>query len=117
MRNELTESKMNNRATLHKISRSMSLAKTLGLTPDNPVRLKITLEMVDERCEFCGKVTTSYRLYDKCFATVCDNCAKRDAGGRRLCPTCAELEKQAQTLRSEPFPASRDGLYSASEPE
>lgn len=70
-----------------------TLAKTIGLAPDNPVRLKITLELIDERCEFCGTITTSDRLCDGCYTTVCDGCVKKDAEGRRLCPTCAKLQE------------------------
>lgn len=69
------------------------LAKQVGLTPDNPVRLKITLEIIDEHCEFCGNLTTSDRLCDKCYTTVCDSCAKKDQENRRLCPNCAKLQE------------------------
>ena len=69
-----------------------TLAKQIGLTPDTPVRLKVTLQLIDEHCEFCGELTTSDHLCDQCFTTVCDKCAKKDAAGSRFCPNCAKLQ-------------------------
>jgi len=70
-----------------------ALAKQIGLTLDNPVRLKVTLEIAEEHCEFCGNLTTSDRLCCHCYTTVCDSCRKKDAQNRRLCPNCAKLHE------------------------
>lgn len=69
-----------------------TLAKTIGVNAHKPVRLKITLEILDERCEFCGKLITSDQLCDKCCTAVCNTCTKETPDGDRLCPNCAKLQ-------------------------
>lgn len=68
-----------------------ALAKLIGIGDDQKVKAKITLEIVQEPCEICGKVTTGDKLCVKCAKLVCDECAKTDATGR-YCPICFEMK-------------------------
>ena len=69
------------------------LAKLIGIDENNQVKIKVTLEVVEEPCELCGKLTTGDRLCIKCGKVICDECAKTDATGRYY-PTCYNLKKQ-----------------------
>jgi len=71
------------------------LAKLIGIHENNQVKITITLEVVEEPCELCGKLTTGDKLCIKCGKVICDKCAKIDPTGR-YCPTCFDLEKQIQ---------------------
>lgn len=73
------------------------LAKLIGIDENNQVKIKVTLEVVEEPCELCGKLTTGDKLCIKCGKVICDECAKIDATGR-YCPICFDLEKQFQNL-------------------
>ena len=70
----------------------VSLAKLIGVDADQKVKAKITIEIVQEPCEICGKLTTGDKLCSVCGKVVCDDCAKIDATGR-YCPTCYDLKK------------------------
>lgn len=69
------------------------LAKLVGIDENNRVKIKVTLEVVEEPCELCGKLTTGDKLCIKCGKVICDECAKIDATGR-YCPICFDLEKR-----------------------
>ena len=69
-----------------------ALGKLIGIDEEHKVKVRITLEVVKEPCEFCGKLTTGDKLCDICKRIVCDDCAKIDATGR-YCPTCYDLKK------------------------
>lgn len=69
------------------------LAKLIGIDENRGVKIKVTLEVVEEPCELCGKLTTGDKLCIKCGKVICDGCAKMDATGR-YCPICFDLEKQ-----------------------
>lgn len=71
------------------------LAKLIGIDENHKVKIKVTLEVVEEPCELCGKLTTGDKLCIKCGKVICDECAKIDATGR-YCPICFDLEKQFQ---------------------
>jgi RNA polymerase subunit RPABC4/transcription elongation factor Spt4 len=64
------------------------LAKTLGIDHEHKVRAIISLEIVEQPCEICGKMTTGDKLCDECGKLVCDQCAKITSHGNRYCPTC-----------------------------
>jgi len=70
-----------------------ALGKLIGIGEDHKVKTKITLEIVQEPCELCGKLTTGDKLCDKCRKMICDDCAKTDPTGR-YCPTCFDLKTQ-----------------------
>lgn len=69
------------------------LAKLVGIDENNRVKIKVTLEVVEEPCELCGKLTTGDKLCIKCGKVICDECAKIDVTCR-YCPICFDLEKQ-----------------------
>ncbi len=71
------------------------LAKLVGIDENNRVKIKVTLEVVEEPCELCGKLTTGDKLCIKCGKVICDECAKIDATGR-YCPICFDLEKRSE---------------------
>jgi hypothetical protein len=68
-----------------------TLAKLIGIEENHKVKTKITLEIVQEPCEICGKITTGDKLCTKCSRVICDECAKTDATGR-YCPLCFETK-------------------------
>jgi hypothetical protein len=68
-----------------------ALAKLIGIEDAQKVRAKITLEIVQEPCEICGKITTGDKLCTNCAKLVCDECAKKDPTGR-YCPICFEMK-------------------------
>jgi len=73
-----------------------ALAKLIGIDEDHEVKTRITLEVVQEPCELCGKPTTGDKLCTQCAKLICDECAKTDATGR-YCPTCFNLKTQPIT--------------------
>ncbi|MBS7281305.1 MAG: hypothetical protein KIH09_15925 [Candidatus Freyarchaeota archaeon] len=68
-----------------------ALAKLIGIGDNQKVKAKITLEIVQEPCEICGKITTGDKLCTNCAKLVCDECAKTDVTGR-YCPICFETK-------------------------
>jgi hypothetical protein len=70
-----------------------ALGKLIGIDDQNKVKAKITLEVVQEPCEICGKLTTGDKLCSKCKRIICDECAKTDPTGR-YCPTCFNVKTQ-----------------------
>jgi hypothetical protein len=72
------------------------LAKIVGLNPDRNVRMKISLEVVTEPCEICGKLTTGDKVCAQCGRMICDECARIDLEDR-YCPVCLDLKKLPQT--------------------
>lgn len=74
-----------------------NLAKLIGIDEDHNVKAKITLEVVEEPCELCGRLTTGDKLCTKCGKTICDECAKTDASSR-YCPICFDREKSFKDL-------------------
>ncbi|MCL6578963.1 MAG: hypothetical protein K6T73_06195 [Candidatus Bathyarchaeota archaeon] len=73
-----------------------ALGKLIGIDGDNKVKVRVTLEVVQEPCELCGKLTTGDKLCSKCNRIICDECAKTDPTGR-YCPTCFNLKTQPTT--------------------
>ncbi len=73
-----------------------ALGKLIGIDEEHKVKVRITLEVVQEPCELCGKLTTGDKLCDKCKKLICDDCAKKDPTGR-YCPTCFNLKTQPIT--------------------
>lgn len=73
------------------------LAKSIGIDKNHMVKAKITLEVVEEPCEFCGKSTTGEKICQKCGKLVCDKCAKIDHKGR-YCPICFDKIKSLSKL-------------------
>jgi len=73
------------------------LAKLIGIDENDKVKIRVTLEVVEEPCELCGKLTTGDKLCIKCGKVICDECAKIDPSGR-YCPICFDLEKSFQNL-------------------
>jgi formylmethanofuran dehydrogenase subunit E len=72
-----------------------TLAQALGIYANHKVKAKITIEVVEEPCELCGKPTTGDKICEKCGKIVCDNCAKTDLEDR-YCPFCFNLVKQPE---------------------
>ena len=70
------------------------LAQSIGIEKNHSVKAKITLEVVEEPCEFCGKPVTGHEICQKCGKPVCDTCAKKD-GEARYCQKCFQ---QVQSL-------------------
>jgi len=69
------------------------LVKTIGIDNDHKAKALITIEIVEQPCEICGKPTSGDKLCDKCDKLICDSCATTDATGR-FCPICFDLNKQ-----------------------
>ncbi|MDH7563927.1 MAG: hypothetical protein QHH24_03460 [Candidatus Bathyarchaeota archaeon] len=69
-----------------------NLAKLIGVQDSLKVKVKITLEVVEEPCKVCGKLTPSNKICRKCGETLCNGCAVTDAG-ENYCPTCFSLLK------------------------
>lgn len=63
------------------------LAKSIGIDENHSVKAKITLEIVEEPCELCGKLATGDQICQECGKLVCDQCAKTDST-KRYCPAC-----------------------------
>lgn len=70
-----------------------ALGKIIGIDEEHKVKTRITLEVVEQPCELCGKITTGDKLCNACAKVICDECAKIDATGR-YCPTCFNLKSQ-----------------------
>lgn len=73
------------------------LAKLIGIDEDHKVKAKITLEVVEEPCELCGKLTTGDKICQQCGKMICDHCAVTDATGR-YCQICFDRKKSFQDL-------------------
>jgi hypothetical protein len=63
------------------------LAESIGIDENHTVKAKITLEVVEEPCEVCGKLATGDQICQICGKLVCDKCARIDSRGR-CCPKC-----------------------------
>jgi hypothetical protein len=74
-----------------------SLAKTIGIDVNHKAKATITIEIVEQPCELCGKLTTGDKLCERCGNLVCDRCAKIDPTGR-YCPICFDLKNQSIKL-------------------
>ena len=75
-----------------------SVAKSVGIDEDHVVKAKLTLEVVEEPCELCGKLATGDQICQKCGKLVCDDCAKA-VGNKRFCPECfVEVKKLSKLL-------------------
>jgi hypothetical protein len=72
------------------------LARIIGIDWDHNVKARVTLEVVTEPCEICGKLTTGDRVCDECGKMICDECAKTYQEFR-YCPVCLDLKKMPQT--------------------
>jgi formylmethanofuran dehydrogenase subunit E len=66
------------------------LAKIIGIKENQRAKAKITLELVEEPCEICGKLTTGDNLCDECGKMVCEDCAKTNSLNK-YCPICFDL--------------------------
>jgi hypothetical protein len=69
-----------------------SLAKLFGLNENKNIKAKITLEVAEEPCELCGRVTTGDKICQRCGKMICDECARTDKIGDRYCPICYDLK-------------------------
>jgi len=63
------------------------LANEIGVDIDHEVKVKVTFEVVQEPCLFCGRLTSGDKLCEHCHVVLCDECAKTDLTGR-YCPSC-----------------------------
>jgi len=70
-----------------KLVNPAQLAESIGIEENHAVKAKITLEIVEGPCEFCGELATGHQICQKCGKLVCDKCAKNDSNGR-YCPKC-----------------------------
>jgi len=70
-----------------------ALAKAIGIDEDHKAKVTITIEVMEQPCELCGKLATGGQLCKSCDKLICDDCAKTDATGR-YCPLCYEIKKQ-----------------------
>lgn len=64
-----------------------TLAKTIGIDVEHNAKVKVIIELAEEPCVICGKLTVGNNLCDKCHSLICGECAKKDELGRH-CPTC-----------------------------
>ena len=69
------------------------LAKAIGIDVDYKAKATVTIEVVEQPCELCGKLTTEGKLCEQCGKLLCDGCAKTDPPGR-YCPICFNLKNQ-----------------------
>lgn len=69
------------------------LAKAIGIDVDYKAKATVTIEVVEQPCELCGKLTTEDKLCEQCGKLLCDGCAKTDPPGR-YCPICFDLKNQ-----------------------
>jgi len=69
------------------------LVKAIGIDNEHKAKAVVTIEIVEQPCELCGKPTPGDKLCDQCDKLICDSCAKTDATGR-YCPICFDLKKQ-----------------------
>lgn len=74
-----------------------ALAKVIGIDVDHKAKANITIEIVEQPCEQCGKMATGDQICQKCGKLVCDRCAVTDATGR-YCSTCFDRIKSLQDL-------------------
>jgi formylmethanofuran dehydrogenase subunit E len=68
------------------------LAKAIGIDHEHKAKATITIEIVEQPCELCGKITTGDKICENCGKLVCDGCAKTDSNGNRYCPICFDLK-------------------------
>jgi hypothetical protein len=73
------------------------LAKAIGIDVNHKAKATITIEIVEQPCEMCGKLTMGDKLCEQCGKLVCDQCAKTDPTGR-YCPICFDLKNQSTKL-------------------
>lgn len=69
-----------------------NLAKSLGIDHEHKAKATITIEIVEQPCELCGKLTTGDKICEECGKMICDECAKIDSAGYRYCPICYDLK-------------------------
>jgi formylmethanofuran dehydrogenase subunit E len=68
------------------------LAKVIGIDHEHKAKATITIEIVEQPCELCGKLTTGDKICRECGKMICDECAKTDAHDDRYCPICFDLK-------------------------
>jgi len=78
------------------------LASEIGVDIDHEVKAKVTFEVVQEPCLFCGRPTSGDKLCERCHVVVCDGCAKTDLIGR-YCSSCF-YKKEIEQLESKFLP-------------
>ncbi|RJS76996.1 hypothetical protein CW667_04585 [Candidatus Bathyarchaeota archaeon] len=72
-----------------------AVAKGIGADIGRKVKATITMELVEEPCIICGKLTTGDKICQNCGKIICDECAKIEESNR-YCPICQVLKQQAQ---------------------
>ena len=79
------------------------IAKEVGIDKNHMVKARITLEVIEEPCELCGKPATGHQVCQRCGKLVCDECARKYLA-RRYCPACFDKmnlhEKNDRQIRS-----------------
>jgi len=75
----------------------VDLAKAVGIDNEHKAKAIITIEIVEQPCELCGKPTSGEKFCDHCDKLIYDSCAKTGATGR-YCPICFDLKKQPPEL-------------------
>lgn len=68
-----------------------TLAKIIGIDIEHKAKARVTIEIMEEPCEFCGKLARGNKLCIQCGKLICDDCAKTDATGR-YCAICFDLK-------------------------
>lgn len=63
------------------------LASEIGVDVASEVKVKVVLEVVQEPCLYCGRITSGEKLCQRCHAVVCDECSKMYMTAR-YCPPC-----------------------------
>jgi len=74
-----------------------ALSKGIGVNHEHSVKATITLELVEEPCIICGKLTTGDMICQNCGKPVCDECAKTETA-ERYCPVCQVLKQPSQPV-------------------
>lgn len=75
-----------------------NVARGVGIDEDHVVKARLTLEVVEEPCELCGKRAFGDQICQKCGKVLCDGCA-RTVGNKRYCPACfVEVKKLSKLL-------------------
>lgn len=72
-----------------------ALAKAIGIDSEHEAKVNITIEIVEQPCEQCGKLATGDQICQNCGKIICDDCAIIDARGR-YCPICFDIQKAQQ---------------------
>lgn len=68
-----------------------ALAKAIGIDVEHKAKAKITVEIIEEPCKICGKMTKGDSLCERCDEVICDQCAKANPKGK-YCPICSDIE-------------------------